>query len=90
MWDSGIIAVLMGTECLEVGLNTLSKAVMRRGMSNFVFVFYQNSLADSLSCSFNLHLPQNNISSTQIHLPHTLQNHSPWPYRRLVADVYVY
>uniref|UniRef100_A0A5B6ZV73 WAT1-related protein n=2 Tax=Davidia involucrata TaxID=16924 RepID=A0A5B6ZV73_DAVIN len=45
MWDSGIIAVLMGTESLEVGLNTLSKAAMRRGMSNFVFVFYQNALA---------------------------------------------
>uniref|UniRef100_A0A5B6ZRN0 WAT1-related protein n=1 Tax=Davidia involucrata TaxID=16924 RepID=A0A5B6ZRN0_DAVIN len=45
MWDSGIIAVLVATESMEVGLNTLSKAAMRRGMNNFVFVFYQNALA---------------------------------------------
>ncbi|XP_059656021.1 WAT1-related protein At3g28050-like [Cornus florida] len=45
MWNLGIIGVLLGTESLEVGLNTLSKAAMRSGMSNLIFVLYQNALA---------------------------------------------
>ena len=32
-------------ECLDVGLTTLSKAAMSRGMSHFVFVVYSNALA---------------------------------------------
>ncbi|XP_059658546.1 WAT1-related protein At3g28050-like [Cornus florida] len=36
---------MVTTECLEVGLNTLTKAAMGRGMSNFVFVVYSNALA---------------------------------------------
>ncbi|KAG2707475.1 hypothetical protein I3760_05G149200 [Carya illinoinensis] len=32
-------------ECLDVGLNTISKAAMTRGMNEFVFVTYSNSLA---------------------------------------------
>ncbi|XP_059656020.1 WAT1-related protein At3g28050-like [Cornus florida] len=45
MWAAGIIVVLVITEFLEVGLNTLTKAAMSRGMSNFVFVVYSNALA---------------------------------------------
>ncbi|KAB1200306.1 hypothetical protein CJ030_MR0G007656 [Morella rubra] len=45
MWCSGITVVMVAMECLEVGLNTLSKAAMRRGMSDFVFVVYSNALA---------------------------------------------
>ncbi|KAA8529537.1 hypothetical protein F0562_033664 [Nyssa sinensis] len=45
MWDAGIMAVLVIVECLEVGLNTLSKAAMSRGMSDFVFIVYSNALA---------------------------------------------
>ncbi|KAA8540850.1 hypothetical protein F0562_024813 [Nyssa sinensis] len=32
-------------ECLDVGLTTLSKAAMSKGMSRFVFVVYSNALA---------------------------------------------
>ncbi|XAR65043.1 hypothetical protein NMG60_11008998 [Bertholletia excelsa] len=45
MWAIGIIAVLVAIECLEAGLNTLSKAAMTRGMSDFIFVLYSNTLA---------------------------------------------
>ncbi|XP_059658545.1 WAT1-related protein At3g28050-like [Cornus florida] len=45
MWASGIIAVMVSLECLEMGMTTLSKAAMRRGMNNFVFVVYSNAIA---------------------------------------------
>ncbi|RVW47238.1 WAT1-related protein [Vitis vinifera] len=46
MWSSELTAVILLTiECLDVGLITLSKAAMRRGMSDYVFVVYSNALA---------------------------------------------
>ncbi len=45
MWNSGVTAIMVAIEFFEVGLTTLSKAAMRRGMSNFVFVVYSNTLA---------------------------------------------
>lgn len=39
------MALMLIIECLEVGLSTLSKAAMRRGMSDFVFVVYSNALS---------------------------------------------
>ncbi|XP_059644152.1 WAT1-related protein At5g40240-like [Cornus florida] len=38
-------AAMVIVECLDVGLTTLSKAAMSRGMSHFVFVAYSNALA---------------------------------------------
>ncbi|XAR65044.1 hypothetical protein NMG60_11009000 [Bertholletia excelsa] len=43
MWGLAIVGVL-GMECLEVGLNTISKAAMRRGMNNFVYNAYSPSI----------------------------------------------
>lgn len=46
-WLSGTvpIAAMVMMECLDVGLVTLSKAAMSRGMNHFVFVVYYNALA---------------------------------------------
>lgn len=53
-WEMGVRSCLVGLlpfaamvmiECLDVGLTTLSKAAMSRGMSNYVFVVYSNALA---------------------------------------------
>ncbi|XP_043704067.1 uncharacterized protein LOC122654155 [Telopea speciosissima] len=38
-------AGMVMVECLDVGMTTLSKAAMSRGMSHYVFVFYSNALA---------------------------------------------
>lgn len=38
-------AAMVAVECLDVGLTTLSKAAMSKGMSHFVFVVYSNALA---------------------------------------------
>lgn len=38
-------AAMVMVECLDVGLTTLSKAAMSKGMSQFVFVVYSNALA---------------------------------------------
>ncbi|XP_050379009.1 WAT1-related protein At3g28050-like [Argentina anserina] len=38
-------AGMVMVECLDVGMTTLSKAAMSRGMSHFVFVVYSNALA---------------------------------------------
>ncbi|KAJ6294024.1 hypothetical protein OIU76_022159 [Salix suchowensis] len=38
-------AAMVMVECLDVGLTTLSKAAMSKGMSRFVFVVYSNALA---------------------------------------------
>ncbi|KAF9667836.1 hypothetical protein SADUNF_Sadunf15G0064700 [Salix dunnii] len=38
-------AAMVMVECLDVGLTTLSKAAMSKGMSRFVFVAYSNALA---------------------------------------------
>ncbi|KAH7859270.1 hypothetical protein Vadar_033911 [Vaccinium darrowii] len=45
MWGGGVIAVMVAMEGLDAGLNTLSKAAMNEGMSDFVFVVYFNALA---------------------------------------------
>ncbi|CAO2816561.1 unnamed protein product [Amaranthus hypochondriacus] len=37
-------SVMILVECVEVGLSTLSKAAMTKGMSNFVFIVYYNAL----------------------------------------------
>ncbi|XP_014508048.1 WAT1-related protein At5g40240 [Vigna radiata var. radiata] len=38
-------AAMIMVECLDVGLSTLGKAAMERGMNHFVFVVYSNALA---------------------------------------------
>lgn len=38
-------AAMVMVECFDVGLTTLSKAAMSKGMSHFVFVVYSNALA---------------------------------------------
>lgn len=45
MWSLGVTAIMVAVEFFEVGLTTLSKAAMRKGMSNFVFIVYSNALA---------------------------------------------
>ncbi|KAK4257101.1 hypothetical protein QN277_006733 [Acacia crassicarpa] len=49
LWVESIpfVAMVM-LECLDVGLTTLSKAAMSRGMSHFVFVVYSNALASAI------------------------------------------
>ncbi|MED6106033.1 hypothetical protein PIB30_000817 [Stylosanthes scabra] len=42
-WTPFLALVLV--QCLDVGLTTLSKAAMSRGMNHFVFVVYSNALA---------------------------------------------
>ncbi|KAG7951751.1 hypothetical protein I3843_12G024500 [Carya illinoinensis] len=50
------VAMVM-VECLDVGLTTLSKAAMSKGMSHYVFVVYSNALATLilLPSSFIIH-----------------------------------
>ncbi|KAL9684107.1 hypothetical protein QQ045_021539 [Rhodiola kirilowii] len=38
-------AAMVASECLDVGLTTISKSAMSKGMSHFVFVVYSNALA---------------------------------------------
>ncbi|ESW27393.1 hypothetical protein PHAVU_003G198100 [Phaseolus vulgaris] len=38
-------AAMIMVECLDVGLSTLGKAAMNRGMNHFVFVLYSNAIA---------------------------------------------
>lgn len=45
MWSFKLTLVMLVIESLEMGLNTISKAAMSRGMSNFVFVVYSNTFA---------------------------------------------
>ncbi|KAA8530262.1 hypothetical protein F0562_004971 [Nyssa sinensis] len=42
--DALPFAVMVVVECIEIGMATLSKAAMNRGMSKFVFVVYYNAL----------------------------------------------
>ncbi|MED6152888.1 hypothetical protein PIB30_096284 [Stylosanthes scabra] len=44
-WTPAPFLAMVLVECLDVGLTTLSKAAMSRGMSHFVFVVYSNALA---------------------------------------------
>ncbi|CAJ1931502.1 unnamed protein product [Sphenostylis stenocarpa] len=41
----GVTAAMVSVQFLEVGLNTLIKAANTKGMSNFVFIVYSNTLA---------------------------------------------
>ncbi|KAK4598184.1 hypothetical protein RGQ29_015600 [Quercus rubra] len=41
----GVTTAMVTVQFLEVGLNTMLKAAMSKGMSNFVFVVYSNGLA---------------------------------------------
>ncbi|XP_050276787.1 WAT1-related protein At3g28050-like isoform X3 [Quercus robur] len=41
----GVTTAMVAVQFLEVGLNTMLKAAMSKGMSNFVFVVYSNGLA---------------------------------------------
>ncbi|KAF8395452.1 hypothetical protein HHK36_019398 [Tetracentron sinense] len=45
MWRMLPFAAMVMVQCLDVGMITLSKAAMSRGMSHYVFVFYSNALA---------------------------------------------
>lgn len=60
-WLLGMVptAALVMIECLDVGLVTLSKAAMSRGMNHFVFVVYYNALASLIPflLSFIFHRP---------------------------------
>ncbi|GMI74965.1 Usually multiple acids move in and out Transporters 42 [Hibiscus trionum] len=42
MWGISVTAVMIATEFLEVSLNTVNKAAMNKGLSNFVLVVYSN------------------------------------------------
>ncbi|TYI94314.1 hypothetical protein E1A91_D02G194600v1 [Gossypium mustelinum] len=44
MWEKSVTAIMVATEFLEVGLNTVNKAAMNKGLSDFVLVFYSNVL----------------------------------------------
>ncbi|GMH01300.1 hypothetical protein Nepgr_003139 [Nepenthes gracilis] len=46
-------AAMVMVECLDVGLTTLSKAAMSKGMSHFVFVVYSNALATLILFPFS-------------------------------------
>lgn len=50
-------AAMVVVECLDVGLTTLSKAAMSKGMSHYVFVVYSNALATLIliPASFIIH-----------------------------------
>lgn len=54
-WLSGMvpIAAMVMVECLDVGLTTLSKAAMSRGMDRFVFVVYSNAFASLILFSIS-------------------------------------
>ena len=77
-WFSGLvpIAAMIMMECLDVGLVTLSKAAMSRGMNYFVFVVYYNALASLVffllsfifhkSLSFSQNKKQNHLLSFSI------------------------
>ncbi|XP_019053101.1 PREDICTED: WAT1-related protein At3g28050-like isoform X7 [Nelumbo nucifera] len=52
LWSAMPFAAMVMVECGSIGLTTLSKAAMRRGMSNFVFILYSYILATLLLLPF--------------------------------------
>ncbi|XP_047172807.1 WAT1-related protein At5g40210-like [Vigna umbellata] len=48
MREWGVVALLLSIEFLDVIVYTLSKAAMKKGMNDFVFVMYSNALASCL------------------------------------------
>ena len=75
-WLSGMvpIAAMVMVECLDVGLTTLSKAAMSRGMDRFVFVVYSNAFASLIlfSISFIFLRSLFLFQSLSFHFPHQL------------------
>ncbi|XP_021842862.1 WAT1-related protein At3g28050 [Spinacia oleracea] len=45
MWEMKLGIILLGMEGISVGTNTLSKAAMAKGMSNYIFTTYTHALA---------------------------------------------
>ncbi|XP_020206871.1 WAT1-related protein At3g28050 isoform X2 [Cajanus cajan] len=45
MKEVGVVAVMLTAELLDVIVNTVSKAAMKKGMNDFVFVMYSNAFA---------------------------------------------
>uniref|UniRef100_A0A2N9IVT9 WAT1-related protein n=1 Tax=Fagus sylvatica TaxID=28930 RepID=A0A2N9IVT9_FAGSY len=45
MWGSGVTVIMVTVECLDVGLNTITKTALTGGMSNYIFVTYSNTLS---------------------------------------------
>ncbi|KAJ4980613.1 hypothetical protein NE237_031450 [Protea cynaroides] len=45
LWNAVVFAVMMMVQCSAIGLATLSKAAMSRGMSNFIFIMYSYAFA---------------------------------------------
>lgn len=48
MREWGVVALLLSIEFLDVIVYTLSKAAMKKGMNDFVFVMYSNAFASCL------------------------------------------
>ncbi|CAI0398774.1 unnamed protein product [Linum tenue] len=53
---------MVTVECLDVGMTTLSKAAMSKGMSHFVFVVYSNALATLIMFPSSFFLACNRFS----------------------------
>ncbi|KAJ4982170.1 hypothetical protein NE237_033007 [Protea cynaroides] len=43
--NAGVFTVMLMAECASIGLTTLSKASMSRGMNNFIFIMYSYAFA---------------------------------------------
>ena len=43
MKDLGVVAILLSVEFFDVIVYTVSKAAMKKGMNDFVFVMYSNA-----------------------------------------------
>ncbi|XP_043702980.1 WAT1-related protein At5g40240-like isoform X4 [Telopea speciosissima] len=52
LWDALVFAAMVMAECASIGLITLSKAAMSRGMSNFIFIMYSYALATLILLPF--------------------------------------
>ncbi|KAK7353300.1 hypothetical protein VNO80_18744 [Phaseolus coccineus] len=47
MKELGVVTAILTSQLMDVIVNTLSKAAMKKGMNNFVFVMYSNAFAAS-------------------------------------------
>ncbi|XP_021842788.2 WAT1-related protein At3g28050 [Spinacia oleracea] len=45
MWEANMVIILLTMELMDVGCNTLSKAAMAKGMSNYIFTTYAHAIA---------------------------------------------
>ncbi|XP_037495594.1 WAT1-related protein At3g28050 isoform X2 [Jatropha curcas] len=45
MWSPGVTAAMVGVEFMVVGISTIMKAAMNKGMSQFVYIVYSNAFA---------------------------------------------